>query len=350
MKEEVIPTYNWKEHIRKRPAMYLGNTLFDGFLQMLEYLFEEILEDAFENPVFEITFLPENRFTIQITNTDTKKILLRLKKLQKIEDQLFHLGLAVFITINDAVTITVNDLPSIVIFLKQDNFFDFATSTSQETEKSIILTAKLDQEIFTDLELVYDKMNPFLRQFAYLNTHLKIISVDKSTEELKRNVFYYPKGVFQQLDYYISQQHYEESFMRVDIEAEINEYFYKIGISYSNLCPNKSVIKTFAGNTETFLGGSYNDGIIEGLILAIRKIAEKENATILINKKLAKEQLIIIAAVSGKDFDFEGSTKRKLGMPKLKKDVKELVFEQITNYFNSNPEVKEKIIHQFKKW
>ncbi|CAM4172440.1 MULTISPECIES: hypothetical protein [Flavobacterium] len=350
MEEQTIRPYKWRDHIRSRPAMYIGQLNFYGYKQIVEYLFEEILEDALENPVFEITFLPENSFTIQITNTDTKKMLIRLKKLQKTDDQLSNLGLALFIVLNANATITVHDLPSIVIFHKQDNSFGFAASTSQETEKSIILTAKLDQEIFTDLELVYDQINPFLRQFAYLNPSLKIISTDKTTEELQRNIFYYPKGVFQQLDYYISQQTYGESFMRVDIEAEINNYFYKIGISFSNLYPNKSLIKTYVGNLESYQGGSYNDGILDGLILAIKKAAEEKNIVIEINRKLVKEQFLIIAAVTGADFIFKGSIRRELGMPKLKKDVKELVYEETTNYFNLNPKVKEKIIYIFKKW
>lgn len=350
MEEQTIRPHKWREHIRNRPAMYIGQLNFYGYKQIVAYLFEEILEDALENPVFEITFLPENSFTIQITNTDTKKILTRMTNLQEIEDHLSNLGLALFLVLNANVTITVHDLPSIVIFHKQDNYFSLAASTSQETEKSIILSANLDQEIFTDLELVYDQINPFLRQFAYLNPNLKIISIDKTTEETQRNVYYYPKGVFQQLDYYISQQTYGTSFMRVNIEAEIDNYSYKIGIAFTNLYPNKSLIKTYVGNIESYQGGSYNDGILEGLILAIKKAAEEKNIVIEINRKLVKEHFLIIAAVTGTDFIFKGSLKRELGMAKLKKDVKELVHKQITNYFNSNPDVKEQIIHQFKKW
>ncbi|MBL0079859.1 MAG: hypothetical protein IPP53_12340 [Bacteroidetes bacterium] len=73
---------------------------------------------------------------------------------------------------------------------------------------------------------------------------------------------------------------------------------------------DKFHIKTYAGNYETYEGGSLNNGILGGIILAIKTIAEKENIEIKINRKLLKDQLIVIAAVRGEDLIFEGSIKK----------------------------------------
>lgn len=330
--------------------MYIGDLRLTGFKQMLEYLFEEILKDCLENPIFEIVFFQDTKITIKIFNADTKKFLFRIDELQATDDRISSLGLGVFITLSSDISIAVHDLPTSVILFGQKGDFKIATTTSSEEEKSITISYTADKEIFRDFELVYEQVNSFLRQFAFLNPNLKIISIDKTTDEFQRNIFFYPTGVFKQLDYFISQQPYGIPTLRVDIEANIEKYSYRIGISYSNIWLDKSVIKTYAGNIETYFGGSLNNGILEGLILSIKKIAQKENADIVINRKLVKEQLIIIAAVRGEDFNFEGSVKRKLGMPKLQKDVRQLVFEQMTNYFDLNPKATEAILNKFKRW
>lgn len=327
--------------------MYIGDLRLSGFKQMLEYLFEEIVEECFESPVFEIVFYKDNRLSIKIHNADTKGIILRLEQLQT-KDNIFEiLGFGILISLSNDISIAIHDLPTIFLLSGRQGNFDIATSTSEEDKNVVIISFTADKEIFKDFEIEYEQINGFLRQFAYLNSGLKIISIDKRTDELQKNVFNYPTGVFKQLDYFISQQAYGIPAFRIDIEAEIEKYSYKIGISYSNTWPDKSVFKTYAGNTETFLGGSLNSGILEGLILAIKGIAKMENVETVINKKNIKEQLIVIAAVKGEKFNFEGSTKRKLGMPELQKNTRKLVCEQVTKYFNLNPHAKEFVLYKF---
>lgn len=349
MQNQDTPVYKWKDAIRKRPGMFLGELRLPGFKQMLEYLFEEILRDCFENPIFEIDFYPENRFTVRVSKINTKQFLLRLDNLQPTDDSITSLGLGTIIVLSADISIAVNDLPTLIVLYGQKGNFETVTSTSQEKENNVIISYTVDKEIFKDLEFVYEQINGFLRQFAFLNPHLKIISTDKTIDEFQRNVFYYPTGVLKELDYFISQQPYGLHSNRIDIDAQIDKYSYKIGILYSNIWLNTSFIKTYAGNIETFLGGSLYDGILEGLVLATKKVAQKENADIVINRRLVKKELIVIAAVQGDDFEFEGSVKRKLGMPGIKKDVMQLVSERATTYFESNPKATESILYKFKR-
>lgn len=349
MQNQSIPIYKWKDFIRKRPGMFIGDLHFTGFKQMLAYLFEEVLSDCLENPIFEIDFYAENRLTIRISNINTKKFLLRLDSIQSTEDSITRLGLGVIIALSADISIAINDRPTLIVLYGQKGNFETVASTSQEKQNNVIIGYTLDKDIFKDLGLVYEHINGFLRQFALLNPHLKIISRDKSTNELQRNVFYYPTGILSELDYFISQNPHRVSSIRVDIDAQFNKYSYKIGILYSGIWLNTSLIKTYAGNIETYLGGSLHDGILEGLILATKKIAQKENIAIVINKTLIRKELIVIAAVQGDDFVFEGSVKRKLGMPQIKKDVSKLVSERMTAYFESIPKATESILSKFKR-
>lgn len=55
---------DWITQIRKSPA---------DFNQLLQNLFENILESCLENPVFELEFHPGNKVTLKITGIDTRK-------------------------------------------------------------------------------------------------------------------------------------------------------------------------------------------------------------------------------------------------------------------------------------
>lgn len=348
--QDILPADKWKDSIRKRPAMYTGDLRLTGFWNMLEYLFEDILEDCLENPTLEIDFFPRNEIAIRITNVDTSKTILRIEDLRAADNRITGLSFLVLITLSSTISIAINDVPSLVVLRGEKGDFGVATSTSQEKEKSVVIGFTPNSEIFKDLELSYESINSLLRQFAFLNPGLKLISADKTTDELQRNVFYYPTGVFKELDHYISLQPYSTPLLRINIDAQIGGFVYKIGISYQAVWFEQSRIRTYAGNIETFRGGSLNEGILDGLILSIKKAAQKENVGVTISKKLVKEQFVIIAAVRGEGFVYGGSTKWKLEMPKIRKDVKHLVCQQMGSYLDSNPAVKDDILRRFERW
>lgn len=337
----------WPEHIRQRPGMYLGDLRFTGFKQLLEYLFEEILKYCRESPVLEIEFPEANRFIIVVHNANIAKFISRIKNLENSSTLPGALGLQVFIATGSEVSIAVNEGTSLVVLNSQKGRIEIAASSSTNKERTVRMEYSLDKEIFKDFLPDYDLTNEFLRQFAYLNPFLKIISTDKTTAEEQRNIYHFPAGVFKQLDRIIAGFPYTRPSIRVNIEATVNRFSYKIGIAYPNAGPDKPIIKTYAGNIETFLGGSFNDGILDGLITAVKDHAKKENTEILISRKLALNKFVIVAAVTGEDFTFTGSTKRKLGMPKLRKDVKQLVAKDMAAYFEADPAAARVIINVF---
>ena len=337
----------WKEHIRERPGMYIGNLRLTGFKVMLESIFEELITDSLQNPIFEIKFYKNCRFEINIQNVDTHKTVSRINELITNSETLHSYGFAVLISLNETIKIFINNFPNELTLSGKNGNNEITQIDTKDKVNYILIDFTLDKGIFKEFEIVYDQLYNFIRQFAYLNPNLKIISIDKSGEDEQKNVFHYKKGIFSQLDYLISQQDYSSTKSRLDIDTKIGEFIVKIGISYSSVWFEKSIIKTYANNTETYLGGSFKDGIINGLILAIKTLAEKDNIKISITKNSVIDQLILVAAIRGNDLVFSGSVRRKLGMPTLQKKIKTLVFDEMTKYFIEKPQIAEKIIAQF---
>jgi len=342
------PNY-WIEHIRKRPGMYIGDLEITGYKQILEYLLTALAEDSFAKPVFEVEFYAENKATLKIIGVDADKFFKRIVELDTENKRISHLGIVVLIALSADIIMTIKMLPTIIILRGKNGNFDYTVSTSLEKENNIIIEFTLDNEIFKPFKAVYEQVGSFLKQFALLNTNVKIISIDKTGDELKRAVFYYPAGIFSEVEDYVAMHPYSKSTMMVKIDADANELFYKICICYTNLPIEKSLIKTYAGNIETFLGGSLNDGIFEGFISAIKALAKKKNVSIAISKKIAARQLVLIAVVKGHGLVFEGSIKRKLGMPRVAKDVRQIVFNHLSAYFQANPNIAGFVLNRFAK-
>lgn len=334
--EYIEPQQNqWVQHIRMRPGMYIGSLNTNGFKQLLEYLFVELLEYKLTAPVFEITFYPANRLTIRVTQIDTHRFSLEIPELDNREKPRHHLGLWTVISLSSELSITVHDLPTVISLSSEKGDYQVMTSTSQAKENEVSFDFSLDKDIFKELKFAYDEVNPFLKQFAYLNPDLKIISKDHSETEYQRSVFYYPKGIFHQLDFYLSQNSYWRPInFRLDIEASLNEYHYRIAVHDPCGSP---YTKTFAGNTETCYGGSLEAGIIQGLTRSIKALAKREQVKVQVTKNYIKGAFSFIAAVSGKDFVYEGCTKQKLGVPLIKEDAGQIVYEHMMDYYASHP-------------
>lgn len=115
--------------------MYIGDLRLTGFKQMLEYLFEEILKDCLENPIFEIVFFQDTKITIKIFNADTKKFLFRIDELQATDDRISSLGLGVFITLSSDISIAVHDLPTSVILFGQKEILKLQLLLRQRKKK-----------------------------------------------------------------------------------------------------------------------------------------------------------------------------------------------------------------------
>lgn len=327
--------------------MFIRDLRISGLTQMLKCLFEELLQDCLATPVFTFELYQNNRFTVSISNVDTQKVSLRLSDLETNDNFEFNLGIRTIIILSSDFSISVASPTTMESWFGQRGNYEKAPATAG-AEEAVSVSCTLDPEIFKSFTLIYEHINDFLKQFAYLNSSLNIISIDKSGEELQRNVFYYPSGIFKQLDDAISRLQCAHPWLKLNISSEIGNFSYNIGICYLNWQTQNACIKTYAGNTEMLYGGSLIDGILDGIIASIKALAYKENVDITITKKIVANRLMIMAQVRGKDIEYVGSTKSRIGMPKMRKEVKKLVSDHLTTYFHVNPEITQRLLSDLK--
>ncbi len=333
----------WSQHIRMRPQMYIGSLQKEGLISMLENLFEEILRYTTADPVFDLGFYPDNRIVLVVKHINTSSLGSYLSSLDK-PFEIYQLGTRTVISLSEKIRIIAGDT---LLRAKEGNYEMTASGTKDDHTASFDFT--LDHSIFKELKIRYDQLIPFLQQFAYLNPSLKLIVADHGGEGLQRNLFHYPRGIIEQLESGMRSDYYHAGLLRLNIEAQVGGYHYQIGI-FNNYWLDGGLTKTFAGNMELYYGGSLEKGIYSGISVATKRLAKKKNITVSMERKTMEKHFTFLAVIKGEDFSFEGSTRRKLGMPQVQSDVKEIVCEHLLAFYEHEPDKAEQVLTQFTVW
>lgn len=338
-----------REHILKRPFMYVGGKGFPGYLSMIAYVLEDLLEAHEEEVLIEAEFYPGNRTVLKlkgITLPHLEEYLVAFLEGDPVNSEKFGLGIPVLCTLSALIEIRISHADKSFVFNGKNGVLETAVAPADQQEgMDIYFTC--DTEIFGQFDVDYNAMNLLFRKFAFLTPSLKVISTDLMSDELQRNVYHFPKGIFDEMDQQVAQLKYGGLAMRLDIEGESGAYKYQVSIAYVQLWPESTFIKTYAAFTETIWGGSLEQGVLDGLLLAFRESFAAKEPELKLTKKKLKKQLLVIAAVQGSKLVFTGSIKAALGMPRIRKDVKALVSEKVKAHLAANPGVTDELLEIF---
>jgi len=347
MNYSIPQPYNWKESIRKRPGMFIGNLRLTGFLIMLEYLMDEIIEDTDHKANIQFEF-EGNKIKILVSEIEPAQLYTTIKTLNE-KEKTDKLGFRVLTTLSENIKVEVCHGNSVILLQGGKGDFTITESGGGYDENNMKIEFEPDPEIFQDLTLNYEHINSFLRKFAYLNTAVKIISIDNGNE-YQRNVFNYPLGVKHELDRILSRKSFSQAEMRLDLNTAIGDYRYQISFCHLTSWPEFVETRSYSNNYETIGGGSHVAGVLAGIKKALVEYwgARKENVEVN-NKKILKNFLLVVA-VRGDDFNYAGSTKSILDTPQIKSDLKKYIHQQVMLFLESNETESNRMLHSFKVW
>ncbi len=209
------------------------------------------------------------------------------------------------------------------------------------------ITFKPDETIFEQTtKYSYDTLAKRLRELAFLNKGLKIILKDERDGKEKENEFYFEGGIKSFIKNLTEKKerihkkivYFQKEADNIQIETALQ---YDDGYSEN--------VYTYANNINTTEGGTHLSGFRSALTRAINSYAK--------SKKLLKDGVSIIgddtregltAVISVKipDPQFEGQTKTKLGNSEVEGLVSSATFEALGTFFEENPPVAKKIIEK----
>lgn len=204
------------------------------------------------------------------------------------------------------------------------------------------ITFKPDKTIFTKTDYSYDILSQRLRELAFLNKGLKIKLTDERSE--KEAVFEFSGGIVSFVEYLNKNKNplHNKVVYFEKLQDDINV---EVALQYND--GYAETMFSFANNINTIEGGTHLSGFKSALTRAINQYAKSKNLlkdNIAISGDDVREGLTAVISVKVPNPQFEGQTKTKLGNSEVEGLVASASLDALSSYFEENPSVANKII------
>lgn len=335
--------------------MYIGSTNLSGIKNLITYFLDDVKAETETQICIELD--SSNRVHITASSATISELKTNLLLFCVDSRDIYpKWSLFLLIALSEDILIRISDSQSTIELRAQKGNHQLV-ETAQATEPhTLFVDFKLDFSIFNEIKLSYEILNNLFRQYAFLNPGIEITSIDNRTAIPQRCVFHYPQGVTHELDYRLGiNKTYESPHLRMDLKAVLNNFSYQLSFALLAHDYDQSYITTYANSEELVFGGSFLNGILEGIHQSIKELAKHYQQKINLSKRTLKSRLILIASVQVVDpqkshFNYGSSIKGWLEMPTLERDVKNYVFDQLYSYLQSNESTAQAILEDFRKW
>ncbi len=355
------------EAVRKRPAMYIGDTTSRG----LHHLVYEVVDNSIDETTagycdrIKVVIHTDNSISVEdngrgipvgihkkIKKPALEVVLTTLHAGGKFD----HRSYKVSGGLHGVGVSCVNALSEwLVAEVKRDrkvyhqSFERGQTKTKLKTigkakSTGTKITFKPDHDIFSVLEFSFDILSQRLRELAFLNKNIEIFLNDERKE--KEVSFKFKGGIVSFVEYLNRNKqplhkkiiYFQKTKESISIEGALQ---YNDGY--------KDNIYSFANNINTIEGGTHLSGFKTALTRALNQYARGKNLL----KNLsnisgddAREGLCAVISVKMANPQFEGQTKTKLGNSEADGLVNSIAFEALTSFFEENPSVVNKVIQK----
>lgn len=345
--EDTIRTLEWKEHIRKRPGMYIGK-LGDGSTQ--DDGIYVLLKETLDNSIDEYMMGYGKTIDVKISEHHVevrdygrgipfgklKEVASRMNTGAKYDSKVFKksVGLngigikAVNALSSDFTVCSVRDQQKKEVRFQQGACIqEDIQSTDQPNGTLVSFTP--DQELFGNYHYIEEYVEHLLKNYTYLNAGLTIRFNDKT--------FYSENGLYDLLQDNIST---EIIYPIIHFQGEDIEFTLTHGRQYGE------EYYSFVNGQHTTQGGTHLTAFKEAIIKTIREFYKKQ-----FDPSDIKTSIIAAISIKIEEPVFESQTKTKLGSkdmgsegPTIRNFINDFVKKELDNYLHKNPQTAE-ILH-----
>ncbi|ASQ89548.1 DNA topoisomerase (ATP-hydrolyzing) subunit B [Prosthecochloris sp. GSB1] len=357
------------QHVRKRPAMYIGDVHSRG----LHHLIYEIVDNSIDetlagyNDIIDLSLNEDGSVTVTDNgrgipvdiHPEKKKSALELvmtvigaggkfdKGAYKVSGGLHGVGASVVNALSEWCEVEVSRDGKIWFQRYHQGVPQCEVQAIGETDKTGTKTSfKPDASIFKNTEFRKDVIIDRMRELAFLNSQLKIVVRDTEGVE---DIFHFEGGISEFVKY---TDHNRISLVKepVFISGERDTTMVEIALQYNDSYQEN--VFSYVNNINTHEGGTHVTGFRKALTRTLNASAQKND--LLKNLKISlsgddfKEGLTAVISVKVAEPQFEGQTKTKLGNSETQSIVESIVNEHLADYLESNPGVLKTVIEKVK--
>jgi len=360
------------EAVRKRPAMYIGTTDVNGLHHLVYEIVDNSIDESLAGHCDNITVTIHKDNSIEVLDNGRgipvdphpvyRKSALEivLTKLHaggkfnndsyKVSGGLHGVGVSVVNALSKKMTVEVyRDEKKYIQSYKKGIPDADLKSTGETKYRGTRIQFWPDETIFDAIDFNFDTLSKRLRELAFLNAGIKITLRDERDVKDKaskgtENIFQFKGGIVSFVNFLNENKtpiikkpiYYHTAKDKIDIE---------VALQYIDTY-NENVF-TYANNINTREGGTHLVGFRSALTRVLNDYLKKgkfdKNIT-QVSGDDAKEGLVAIISVKIPEPQFEGQTKMKLGNGEVKGLVESATYENLSLYFEENPQEVKKII------
>lgn len=352
------------EGVRKRPAMYIGDTGKKGVHHLVFEVLDNSLDEALIGECKNINVVIKADCSISIADDgrgipvdihSSGKSALEVvattlhaggkfeKKAYRVSGGLHGVGLSVVNALSEAMEIEVHRDGKIWLQGYDHGKPRTNVRVVGETEKrGTIIRFRPDPKIFQTVDFDYNYLRERIMELAYLNKGLRISLKDERSN--KEEYFCYEGGVSQFVEYLNAARnplhppfYFEKKTDGVEIELAL-----QYTTSYNDM------VYTFVNDIKTIEGGTHLAGFKAALTRAVNEYIRSERILKDESRRVAGddalEGLTAVLSLKIPEPQFEGQTKTKLGNTEIKGIVDSFVYDGLISYFRENPEHAKNIV------
>ena len=366
------------EAVRKRPGMYIGSTGERG----LHHLVYEIVDNAVDEALagycteIQVTLMKDGSLQVIDNGRGIPVDIHPVEKKPALEVVLTVLhaggkfgdgGYSVSGGLHGVGSSVVNALSTdLHAKVKRDGFiwtqeYKLGVPTAPvkkgdaTTETGTTIQFWPSADIFETVDFSFEVLSTRFREMAFLNKGLILVltdmrdgHVDEKGDQL--TVRYQYAGGITDFVKHLNSTRGELHKSVIAIESEDKKARLSLEVSMQWNQGFSESVYTFANTIHTHEGGTHEEGFRTALTSVVNKFAEDQN---LIKKKEdrltgddVREGLTAIVSIKLGEPQFEGQTKTKLGNTEAKSFTQKIVTEQLTAWFERNPQEGKDIIRK----
>ncbi|TAF46367.1 MAG: DNA topoisomerase (ATP-hydrolyzing) subunit B [Sphingobacteriales bacterium] len=363
------------EAVRKRPAMYIGDTGVKGLHHLVYEVVDNSIDEALAGHCTDIfvTIHPNNSITVKDNGRGIPTAMHTKEKRSALEVVMtvLHAGgkfdKDTYKVSGGLHGVGVSCVNALSVFLKAEvhregKIFvqEYSCGKPQFDVKEIgttdvtgtIVTFIPDDSIFTQTtEYIFATIAGRLRELAYLNKGIHLDLVDERETDDDGNFLhehFYSEGGLREFVKYLDETRTSLIPEAIYIEGEKNGIPVELAFTYNNSYSEN--VHSYVNNINTIEGGTHIAGFRRGLTRTLKSYADKsgllKNMKIEITGDDFREGLTAVVSVKVQEPQFEGQTKTKLGNNEVTGAVDIAVGEALGNYLEENPREAKLIVNK----
>jgi DNA gyrase subunit B len=355
------------EAVRKRPAMYIGNTATEG----LHHLIWEVVDNSIDEALagycqrIRVTIHEDNMITVEddgrgipvdihpTENISALELVMTTlhaggkfdHSTYKVSGGLHGVGVSVVNALSVEAVAKIRRDGKIYRqsyrYGEKDGELE-VVGTSEKT--GTIISFKADPEIFTETTVYdYELVKNRLRELAFLNKDVRIYLKDERSGE--EDKFHASGGIVSYVEYLNRNR---TPIFNEPILLTAERDMVKVEVSFQYFDGYSERLFSFVNNINTREGGTHVAGFRAALTKCINRYASDDIIPKNLKEKMggddSREGLTCVISVHVPNPQFEGQTKTKLGNSEVKSIVQSVCTEKLTLFLEQNPQIAKRIL------